>query len=63
VFLGVQSIFAHIYILVTLTVSIHLLYMVIENLDHPFYGVWNIMRGPLEEFVKRFEQDVSNPNI
>ena len=57
VFLGVQGIFAHVYILVTLTVSIHLLYMVIEDLDHPFYGVWNISRGPLDELVKRFEQE------
>jgi hypothetical protein len=62
VFLGVQGIFAHIYMLVTLSVSIHLLYMVIEDLDHPFYGVWNIRRGPLDELVKRFEQDVPNPN-
>ena len=62
VFLGVQGIFEHIYMLVTLTVSIHLLYMVIEDLDHPFYGIWNIRRGPLDELVKRFEQDVSNPN-
>ena len=62
VFLGVQSTFAHIYMLVTLTVSIHLLYMVIEDLDHPFYGVWKISRGPLDELVKRFEQDGSNPN-
>ena len=62
VFLGVQGVFAYIYMLVTLTVSIHLLYMVIEDLDHPFYGVWNKHRGPLDELVKRFEQDVPNPN-
>ena len=61
VFLGVQGIFAHIYILVTLTVSIHLLYMVIEDLDHPFYGVWNIRRRPLDELVKRF-QDRPDPH-
>jgi hypothetical protein len=57
VFLGVQGIFAHMYMLVTLTVSVHLLYMVIEDLDHPFYGVWNISRKPLDELVKRFEQN------
>ena len=57
VFLGVQSIFAHVYMLVALTVSIHLLYMVIEDLDHPFYGVWNISRKPLDDLVKRFEQN------
>ena len=57
VFLGVRGIFAHVYMLVTLAVSIHLLYMVIEDLDHPFYGVWNISRKPLDELVKRFEQN------
>jgi hypothetical protein len=57
VFLGVQGIFAHVYMLVTLTVSIHLLYMVIEDLDHPFYGVWNISCAPLDDLVKRFEQN------
>ena len=63
VFLGVQGIFAHVYMLVTLTVSIHLLYMVIEDLDHPFYGVWNIGRGPLDELVKRFEDDLSSIQV
>ena len=57
VFLGVQGIFAHVYMLVTLTVSIHLLYMVIEDLDHPFYGVWNISCAPLDDLVERFEQN------
>jgi hypothetical protein len=30
--------------------------MVVEDLDHPFYGVWNINRGPLDELVHRFEE-------
>jgi hypothetical protein len=52
--LGVQNIYTHVAILVSLTISIHLLYMIIEDLDHPFYGIWNINRMPLEELVKRF---------
>lgn len=54
--LGVQNIYTHVTILVCLCISIHLLYMVIEDLDHPFYGIWNINRMPLEELVKRFNQ-------
>lgn len=57
VLLGVQNIYTHITILVSLSVSIHLLYMIIEDLDHPFYGVWNINRMPLEELVKRFTKE------
>lgn len=52
--LGVQNIYTHVAILVSLSISIHLLYMIIEDLDHPFYGIWNINRMPLEELVKRF---------
>jgi hypothetical protein len=56
IFLGVQNIYTHVAILVSLSVSIHLLYMVIEDLDHPFYGIWNINRRPLEELVRRFSR-------
>ena len=63
VFLGVQGIFVYVYMLITLTVSIHLLYMVIEDPDHPFYGVWNIGRGPLDELVKRFKDDLSSIQV
>lgn len=52
--LGVHSIYTHVTILISLTVSIHLLYMIIEDLDHPFYGIWNINRIPLIELVNRF---------
>ena len=55
--LGVQNIYTHIAILVCLTIAIHLLYMIIEDLDHPFYGIWNINRLPLEELVNRFSKD------
>ena len=39
VLLGVRGLFTHVFMLASLTISIHLLYMVIEDLDHPFYGV------------------------
>ena len=52
--LGVQNLYTHLAILVSLTVAIHLLYMIIEDLDHPFYGIWNINRQPLVELVNRF---------
>ena len=55
--LGVQNIYTHVAIVVSLSIAIHLLYMVIEDLDHPFYGIWNITRLPLQELVTRFEQD------
>lgn len=60
VLLGVQGVFTHVFMLVTLTVSIHLLYMIVEDLDHPFYGVWNINRAPLEELTKSFDEELNS---
>ena len=57
--LGVQNIYIHLTILVSLCISLHLLYMVIEDLNHPFYGIWNVNRMPLEALVKRFTNKTS----
>ena len=57
--LGVKSIYTHLAIIISLTVSIHLLYMIIEDLDHPFFGIWNINKRPLDELVTRFKKDIS----
>ena len=58
ILLGVRGVLPHVFMLVTLVISIHLLYMVIEDLDHPFFGVWNVNKAPLEELLSRFEDEV-----
>lgn len=50
ILMGVKNI----YILVSVSISINLLYMIIQDIDHLFYGIWNINRRPLEELVQRF---------
>ena len=56
--LGVRGAAVHVFILVALVASIHLLYMIIEDLDHPFYGVWNVAKDPLEQLLGRFETEL-----
>lgn len=56
---GVRSVEAHVFMTSAMSVSVYLLYWIIEDLDHPFYGVWNIDRGPLDELIKRFESETS----
>ncbi len=56
---GVQSLAAHIFMASSLSVSVYLLYWIIEDLDHPFYGVWNINRAPLDELIERFQAEDS----
>ena len=58
--LGVRSLGTHVFMTVALSVSVYLIYWVIEDLDHPFYGIWNIDRTPLDELVKRFESETSS---
>lgn len=57
---GVESLAVHVFMASALSVSVYLLYWIIEDLDHPFYGVWNINRTPLDELIKRFESDRHN---
>ena len=57
ILLGVQNIYTHMAIIISLAVAIHLLYLVIEDLDHPFYGIWNINRVPLDNLVNRFSKE------
>ena len=56
-FVGIRSPFAHIFMTSTLSVSVYLLYWIIEDLDHPFYGVWNVDRTPMDDLIKRFESE------
>ena len=54
---GVQSLAVHIFMTSALCVSLYLLYWIIEDLDHPFYGIWNINRAPLDELIERFQTE------
>jgi ABC-type multidrug transport system fused ATPase/permease subunit len=55
--MGVANPWIHALILVSITVSVHLLSMVLDDLDHPFYGVWNIDRSALDELTQRFASE------
>ena len=56
--IAVESFAVHVFMASTLTVSVYLLYWIIEDLDHPFYGIWNVNRQPLDELVTRFEEEI-----
>ena len=58
IFLGVRSPSMHVFMVVAIAVSLHLLYMIVDDLDHPFYGVWNVDKTPLQELLARFETEL-----
>ncbi len=59
--MGVQSAAAHVFMTSSVTISAYLLYWIIADLDHPFYGFWNIDRSPLDGLIERFESEARAP--
>ena len=55
VVIGVRELWEHLFMVVILTVSIHLLYSVMRDLDSPFKGVWNLSKVDFEKFVKSLD--------
>ena len=54
--MGVANFWIHLVMLLSVTVCVHLLYMVVEDLDHPFYGVWNVDKSALTQLDEQFER-------
>ena len=52
--LGVHSVTAHVLMVLSLTASVHLLQIVVMDLDDPFHGVWALKPLLFEEFVNRY---------
>jgi hypothetical protein len=54
----VANVYVQVLMTATLTMSIHLLSPIIEDLDHPFHGVWNLDRTPLQKLIDRLQSDL-----
>jgi hypothetical protein len=57
---GVRSGIVHVFMTSSVSISAYLLYWIIADLDHPFYGFWNIDRSPLDDLIKRFEAEAGS---
>ena len=53
ILMRVDSLVIHTYMVVSSVVAIHLLYIVLEDLSHPFRGIWNIRKKPFEDLAAR----------
>ena len=49
----VVSIWIHLLMTTTLAMAVHLLNLIIDDLDHPFFGVWNLDQQALEQLIER----------
>lgn len=54
ILVGAGNVLIHMGMVGFITIAVHLLYMIISDLDQPFSGVWNIDKSPLEKIQKSF---------
>lgn len=54
--LGVSSFWVHLIMVVAITFSIHLVYIVISDLNSPFYGSWNLSKENLERLEEKLKK-------
>ena len=51
----VANLWVHLLMTTTLAMSVHLLSLIIDDLDHPFYGVWNLDHLALDQLIDRLQ--------
>lgn len=56
----VANVYVHFFMAASLAMCVHLLYMIIEDLDHPFYGVWNVSNFGFDQLLVKFENELAS---
>ncbi len=57
VFVGAKEFYLHVSMVGSVTFAVHLLYMIITDLDRPFNGVWNLDKAPLDAVEEAFQKE------
>ena len=55
ILMSVQNLYMNIFMTVAVSGAIQWLFTVISDLDHPFYGIWNVSRVQLDKLIDKFE--------
>lgn len=59
ILVGGKNVILHMAMVGTISFSVHLLHMIITDLDRPFAGIWKIDKRPLDELKKTFDHNLS----
>lgn len=58
ILMAVTSFWIHLLMVLSVMASIHLVYMVLSDLNHPFSGLWNINKGSFEKLKGKLESSL-----
>eukprot|EP00977_Amphora_coffeiformis_P025333 scaffold19245_cov199-Amphora_coffeaeformis.AAC.28 len=60
ILLSVENLYVNAFMTVAVSGAIQWLYTIISDLDHPFYGIWNVSRTQLDKLIDKFEHQIKN---
>lgn len=55
ILLSVQNVWINIFMTIAVSTAIQWLYTIISDLDHPFFGIWNLSQDQLLELIAKFQ--------
>jgi len=58
ILMSVENVWVNIFMTVAVSGAIQWLYTIISDLDHPFYGIWNVSRDQMDKLIDKFENEI-----
>lgn len=59
VMMNIPSLWVHSFVIFSVVTSVYLLYLVIDDLNHPYEGVWNITDRPFRDVQARLQRNIA----
>lgn len=60
ILMSVENLYVNIFMTVAVSGAIQWLYTIISDLDHPYYGIWNLSTEQLDKLILKFEVEVGD---
>lgn len=56
ILMAVSNFWIHLFMVFSVIISIYLIHMVLTDLNHPFFGIWNINDEPFKELEEKLKK-------
>lgn len=63
VMMNIPSLWVHTFVIFSVVTSVYLLYLVIDDLNHPYEGVWNITDRPFRDVLVRLQRNMQRESL
>lgn len=63
ILMSVENLYLNMFMTVAVSGAIQWLFTLIQDLDHPFYGIWNVSRAQLDTLIVKFEKQCAELSV